>query len=162
MSLSEYKLLVKNTRYLFSSSFVLLSSTWLYCLQWMEREMAGLSLLLLLGFQGLMYLTTVWSVRIRAWYSCRQVKTIKEAEYILVIPAKHQGSGELLALSKAKDEVFFIFQKKKYIWDADLGDFRGLEFPGDKPTTFMEFKGFLGIKGETEMRKVRGKYGYNR
>jgi cation-transporting ATPase 13A1 len=87
---------------------------------------------------------------------------IKEATHILVIPAKHQGSGELLALSKSKDQVYFVFQKKKYIWDGDLGDFRGLEFPGDKPTTFMEFKQLLGIKGETEMRKVRGKYGYNR
>jgi cation-transporting ATPase 13A1 len=128
----------------------------------MEREMAGLSLLLLLGFQGLMYLTTVWSVRVRTWYSCRQVKAIKEATHILVIPYKHQGSGELLDLIKTKEGAYFNFQKKKYIWDADLGEFRGLEFPGDKPTTFMELKGYTGIKGETEMRKVRGKYGYNR
>ena len=128
----------------------------------MEREFAGLSLLLIFGIQGLMYLSTIWSVKIRAWYSCRKTTSVHDATHVLVIPGPHQGSGELSQLSKSKEGIFFIFQKKKYIWDADIGDFKGLEFPGDKPTTFVEFSQFDGLKGESEMRRARGKYGYNR
>ena len=55
-----------------------------------------------------------------------------------------------------------MFQKKKYIWSATDGDFQGLDFPGEKPTDFGELSNYTGLNGESEIRKAKSKYGYNR
>ena len=163
MSLFNYKLLVKRSNsYFFPSVSVIFLSAWLYFLNSMEREFAGLSFLLLMGLQGLMYLSTIWSVKIKAWYSCRHASGINEGTHVLVVPGPHQGSAELVLLNKSKEGIFFVFQKKKYIWDKDTKDFKGIDYPGDTPTKFMEFKEMDGLKGESELRRASGKYGYNR
>jgi cation-transporting ATPase 13A1 len=65
------------------------------------------------------------------------------------VPTANNGSAELIRIHKEKAKnssglvIWCLFQKLKYVWNEELGEFRGLEFP-----TSRTYKHYLDHTGE--------------
>lgn len=82
-----------------------------------------------------------------------------------VVPMPNNGSAELVRIQTTQlDEKsplisWFIFQKIKYVWDADKKTFRGIDFPIHK--TYAEYVRSKGHQHEDEIDQATKKYGNN-
>lgn len=94
-----------------------------------------------------------------------QSKSPIDAKVAKVVPTPNNGSSELVTLHQVKNEkekcvnVWFMFQKTKYVWDSDKKRFRSVEFPVDCSFgKYMEWKGF---QDENEVEAAEMEYGKN-
>ncbi|XP_028034006.1 manganese-transporting ATPase 13A1 [Bombyx mandarina] len=101
--------------------------------------------------QILICLCCYWSVHINCFLSCSAVKDPIQAEVVKVVPTSNNGSSELVRLHHTKStkkdsihpDVWFIFQKSKYVYDWDKKNFHTIEFPINKIyEEYMESKGY--------------------
>ncbi|GAA6075763.1 manganese-transporting ATPase 13A1, partial [Tachysurus ichikawai] len=82
-----------------------------------------------------------------------------------VIPTPNNGSAELVALQRDKDEeardvLSFEFQKIRYIFDRHRKLFLPVAFPVDQPMRY--FQTWRGYQEEPELRAAEKRYGMNR
>jgi manganese-transporting P-type ATPase len=59
-------------------------------------------------FQALTWLTTHWSVNLRAVFTARKAKSIDDAQLIKVIPAANAGSADISRLVRDKVRILFF------------------------------------------------------
>lgn len=82
-----------------------------------------------------------------------------------VCPTPNNGSAELVKVYNTQiDEKtpaisWFIFQKIKYVWDADKKTFRGIDFPVHN--TYGEYLQTKGLQNDTDIERAILKYGNN-
>lgn len=96
-----------------------------------------------------------------------QVKFELPQENVLakVVPMPNNGSPELVRIQTTKvDEnspviSWFVFQKIKYVWDADKKTFRGIDFPIHK--TYGEYMQSKGHQNDAEVERAVKRYGNN-
>ncbi|KFM68900.1 putative cation-transporting ATPase 13A1, partial [Stegodyphus mimosarum] len=125
---------------------------------------AGMIAVAIIGiFQILTCLFCHWSVHIQCLLSCNRQSDVLKACYAKVVPTPNNGSPELVHLRQSKDEegvnVWFKFQKTKYLYDFNKKSFRGLSFPDNLPFKYyQECKGFVD---DSELKSAEGKYGKN-
>lgn len=91
--------------------------------------------------------------------TCRKEVNSSVATVAKVIPTANNGSSELVALKHSKnDQIWFVFQKTKYIYDPDKKTFRGIEFPINEPfSSYMNCKGYQDDKDIQEAEEQYGK-----
>lgn len=81
-------------------------------------------------------------------------------------PTPNNGSAELVKVfntpvdEKSPPTSWFVFQKIKYVWDADKKTFRGIDFPINN--TYGEYLQSKGLQSESEIERSVNKYGTNR
>ncbi|KAG6444003.1 hypothetical protein O3G_MSEX003141 [Manduca sexta] len=116
--------------------------------------------------QILICLCCYWSVHIQCFLSCSSVKDPIQAEIVKVVPTSNNGSSEIVRLHHTKStkkdsinpDVWFIFQKSKYVYDWDKKRFNTVEFPIHKTyEEYMESKGFLDDESLDLAEKEFGK-----
>ncbi|TYZ63475.1 hypothetical protein PybrP1_006643 [[Pythium] brassicae (nom. inval.)] len=84
---------------------------------------------------GLVVLFQVWSVRVLAFVKYAPVPTLERATFVLVVPRSFKGKSCILPLERgpAGSAPFFVFQKRKYLAEADAATgavtFRKLRAP---------------------------------
>lgn len=95
----------------------------------------------------------------------KQVINPEFAEYVKVVPTKNNGSTELRLLRKrsnGKDQpidIWFYFQKTKYIYDHETGYFNQLNFPVNRPVDYyLNSKGFID---QQQFEQAEFNYGKN-
>lgn len=85
-----------------------------------------------------------------------------------VVPMPNNGSPEMVQINQtqlndvvANKQVisWFIFQKIKYVWDADKKTFRGIDFPIHK--TYSEYMNHKGHQNENDVELATKRYGNN-
>lgn len=113
--------------------------------------------------QVLSVLCCYWSVHIRCFLSCKSETDPLNADIVKVVPTSNNGSSELVVLrhvqTKFAEEIFFIFQKIKYVWNYDTGSFGGVEFPIDYDYKYyMDSKGF---QEDVDFINASDKFGRN-
>lgn len=80
-----------------------------------------------------------------------------------VVPTPNNGFTEMVQLAAfnrgGETHYFFLFQKIKYIWDAEKKTFRGVDFPiSHHYGKYMESK---GLQDDEEISRSEQDYGSN-
>ncbi|XP_075992029.1 endoplasmic reticulum transmembrane helix translocase [Anticarsia gemmatalis] len=125
---------------------------WIAVYGFEENFEAGfVSVAVVASVQILICLCCYWSVHIQCFLSCSSVKDPIQAEIVKVVPTSNNGFSEIVKLHHTKStkkgsihpDVWFIFQKSKYIYDWDKKIFHTVEFPTNKTyEEYMESKGY--------------------
>jgi len=150
--------------------FLTLYGCWLY--GWFfvygveEYYEAGLIGVAVIGLvQILSCLCCHWSVHVQCFLTCKSERDPLKSKVAKVIPTANNGSSELVSVHHYKDEVnqrvniWFIFQKTKYVWDENKKQFCGLQFPVD--LSFGEYMEWKGYQEDHEVTYADIKYGRN-
>ncbi|XP_031619014.1 manganese-transporting ATPase 13A1 [Contarinia nasturtii] len=134
-----------------------------------ENYEIGLIALAIVGcFHILTVLCCYWSVHIAAFLNCRKVKfeLPQQNVFAKVVPMPNNGSPEMVQiystqLNNAEQQVisWFVFQKIKYVWDANKKTFRGIDFPINK--TYGEYMNSKGHQSEETVELANKRYGNN-
>ncbi|KAL3282728.1 hypothetical protein HHI36_005899 [Cryptolaemus montrouzieri] len=112
--------------------------------------------------QILCILACYWSVHVNCILTCNKASDPFIATIVKVVPTLNNGSSELVHLHRLKEEetqVWFIFQKTKYVWDDNKKSFRGVEFPIQK--SFKEYLSSKGYQEDSDIQKATQHYGKN-
>ncbi|KAJ3338398.1 hypothetical protein HDU93_009563 [Gonapodya sp. JEL0774] len=141
--------------------------------EWLQSsEAATLAFIICFSLNVLAVLACQWNVTIKANVVCRKVHNPFVADYVRVIPVAHHGSGALCELKKSlyrdpktaklTSQVYFFFQKKKYIFDNDTKMFVKLYYPTAESHTLGVFQTARGFSTEEELKHIVDKYGPNK
>uniref|UniRef100_A0A1L8DE88 Endoplasmic reticulum transmembrane helix translocase n=2 Tax=Nyssomyia neivai TaxID=330878 RepID=A0A1L8DE88_9DIPT len=113
--------------------------------------------------QILCCLCCFWSVHVNTALNFRKTKLPSHGVYAKVVPMPNNGSPELTLIQCtrfAEEPVYwFMFQKIKYVWDAEKAQFRGIDFPIHK--TYREYIEAKGHEDEAEVSLAEKTYGKN-
>ncbi|KAL7273802.1 putative cation-transporting ATPase 1, partial [Rhizina undulata] len=122
---------------------------------------------LVLSVQSLIWLGCHWSISWKAWITATKASRVEDAQLIKVIPVANAGSAEICPLihdkSGGKEEISFLFQKRRFIYYPETGTFSPLVYPVDvtpKPK-IKEFQLSQGLKSEKEINHLMHHYGPN-
>ena len=127
--------------------------------------------------QSLLWLMTFWNVNIRALFTTSKVsvggeggnkKGVRQAGLVKVIPVENAGSAEICTIDRKRgvdggEDVSFLFQKRRFLYDDARGSFKPLEFKMDlepKPT-IGEFQSSRGLRKKDEIERTQQHYGSN-
>ncbi|GAB6029854.1 hypothetical protein CHUAL_005563 [Chamberlinius hualienensis] len=141
--------------------------SWIFIYGVSEYFEAGLIALAGIGlFQIIICLCYHWSVHFRCILICNKTGDPRTAEFVKVIPTPNNGQSELVRLNRNKDEngslsqIWFNFQKVKYLFNEDKKSFASVEFPVNR--SFKEYVESKGYKEEQDSTKAESLYGSNR
>lgn len=117
--------------------------------------------------QSLLWLMTFWDVNIRAWFTATRAKSVRDAGLIKVIPDANAGASEICEIKKervaGKENVSFLFQKRRFLYDEQKGTFAPLSYSIDnepKPA-IQEFQQSKGLTKAAEIERLQQYYGPN-
>lgn len=116
-------------------------------------------------FQILLMLCCLWSVHVRCFLAYKQVDDPKVAEIVKIVPTPNNGHSELIQLQRSMDpattkwNLYFYFQKTKYIWDSKNKYFHCLKYPIDK--TFGEYLQCKGYADDNEFLAAQQHFNIN-
>ncbi|EFJ41014.1 hypothetical protein VOLCADRAFT_107850 [Volvox carteri f. nagariensis] len=116
----------------------------------------------------LAHLFTHWSIRFRAFVSTSNVSDIDDAEVVLVVPVRFNGSTELVPLDRKYvkeglmevEELSFDFRRQRFVYNPAAHAFEKLRFP-DKET-FETYGKASGHGTEAKQLAAFDRYGLNR
>jgi cation-transporting ATPase 13A1 len=108
--------------------------------------------------QGLLFLTTHWSVEIRCYIRFAKAKELEKATHVKVIPRSPLDRVMLVPLMRQGEEVSFLYNKKKFVYNQSEGQFVRLKF-----STSRELSHYLNTTGldDAQVAKSNDKYGPN-
>lgn len=121
----------------------------------------------IITLQSLVWLSTNWSVNLKALFKATKAKKIEEAQLIKVIPIANAGSADICKLERSnvsgKPSISFLFQKRRFLYNVEDQSFRPLAFeidadPKPKIETFQKSK---GIASQAELTRLEQYYGTN-
>lgn len=116
---------------------------------------------------ALTWLACFWSVHVRTMVTCLQVSDPFKAELIKVVPVEHRGRAELCPLQRSTDTkdkqgkpgLWFVFQRRKYLFDPEKKTFRRLDYPTHGDVTF--YQNAIGFTQQSHIEAATLKYGLN-
>ncbi|OWR44040.1 ATPase type 13A1 [Danaus plexippus plexippus] len=129
---------------------------WIFVYGFNENFEAGFVTVAIVAIiQILICLCCYWSVHINCFLSCSPVKDPLQASIVKVVPTSNNGFSEIVRLhhtksmnkDKTNPDVWFIFQKSKYVYDWEKKTFNTVVFPVDK--TYEEYIESKGHDDET-------------
>ncbi|KAI1289846.1 Endoplasmic reticulum transmembrane helix translocase [Halotydeus destructor] len=150
----------------FVSIYVLLIYSWFTTYSEADsQEIWFISVAVSVVAQVLCYLFCVWSVEVNCFLAYNKVRDPHLAAFVKVVPTPNNGSSELVRLFHAREtekepeSIWFVFQKTKYSYNLETGDFEVLSFPlNHKLSEYQEWKGY---DEDHEVTNVEKKYGKN-
>ena len=117
--------------------------------------------------QSLIWLTTFWNVNVRALFTAVRAYDVKSAKLIKVIPDANAGAAEICDIERdqvgGKENLSFLFQKRRFLYDENTGSFAPLVFEMDKePKPFIgDFQKSRGVGKDSNVEHIRQHYGPN-
>ncbi|KAG4431015.1 hypothetical protein IFR05_013505 [Cadophora sp. M221] len=117
--------------------------------------------------QSLVWLCTHWNVNLRSLFTSTSAAKVEDAKLIKVIPITNAGSPDICEIVKdnagGKSNVSFLFQKRRFLYDAAAGSFSPLEYAIDsEPKPLLDhFQKSRGISKATELSRIHQHYGDN-
>lgn len=117
--------------------------------------------------QSLVWLSTHWSVTLKARFTATKAQRVEEAKLIKVIPIANAGSAEICKLEReaitGKTNTSFLFQKRRFLYDPEAQSFSPLAYAIDAdPKPKIEiFQKSRGITTQDELTRVEQYYGTN-
>ncbi|KAL2066314.1 hypothetical protein VTL71DRAFT_2385 [Oculimacula yallundae] len=117
--------------------------------------------------QSLVWLCTHWNVNLRSLFTSTSASKVQDAKLIKVIPITNAGSPDICEIVRdtegGKSNVSFLFQKRRFLYDATTGSFSPLEYAIDaEPKPLIDhFQKSRGISTATELSRIHQHYGDN-
>ncbi|KAF1994041.1 hypothetical protein P154DRAFT_625002 [Amniculicola lignicola CBS 123094] len=117
--------------------------------------------------QSLFWLTTHWNVNLKSLFTTTGARDVGSATLIKVLPIANAGAAEIVELVRdnagGKKNLSFLFQKRRFLYDAEKGSFAPLTYPLDaepKPPlrVFQETK---GLTAASEIERLQQHFGDN-
>ncbi|RYO84046.1 hypothetical protein DL764_009385 [Monosporascus ibericus] len=121
----------------------------------------------IITIQSLFWLSTHWSVNLKARFTATKAKKVEEAQLIKVIPIANAGTGDICELNRIKvgdkTNVSFLFQKRRFLYDPVRASFAPLSYEIDEePKPKIEqFQKSKGLTTQTEIARLEEYYGTN-
>ena len=111
--------------------------------------------------QSLAWLSTKWNVGIRTAFTTTKATDVRDAKLIKVIPVANAGSAEIVPLERetvgGKQDITFLFQKRRFKYDAATGSFATLAYAIDQEPK-PQIKEFQKCKGLTSAKDIKSLY----
>ncbi|KAF1850776.1 cation-transporting ATPase 4 [Cucurbitaria berberidis CBS 394.84] len=121
----------------------------------------------ILTFQSLFWLMTHWNVNLKSAFTTTSARDVRSAQLIKVHPIKNAGAAEICKLVRdnvgGKPNLSFLFQKRRFLYDAEKGSFAPLVYPLDtepKPQ-LQTFQQSQGLVSPAEIERLTQHYGDN-
>ncbi|KAF2639587.1 cation-transporting ATPase 4 [Massarina eburnea CBS 473.64] len=121
----------------------------------------------ILTVQSLVWLTTHWNVNLRSAFTTTKARDVRTAQLIKAIPIANAGAAEICPLLRdnvgGKQNISFLFQKRRFLYDAEKGSFAPLAYALDaepKPT-IETFQSTKGLTTAAEIDRLQHHYGDN-
>ncbi|OAX83571.1 hypothetical protein ACJ72_02063 [Emergomyces africanus] len=117
--------------------------------------------------QALVWLSTKWNVNVDALFTTSTAKSVHSAKLIKVSPVVNAGSAEICPLvrekSGGKDNISFLFQKRRFLYYPDRKCFAPLSYAIDaEPKPLLKtFQHSQGLKTDKEIDEIQNHYGDN-
>ncbi|KAI4693981.1 uncharacterized protein J4E84_002560 [Alternaria hordeiaustralica] len=118
-------------------------------------------------FQSLFWLMTHWNVNLKSAFTTTSASDVRSASLIKVQPVKNAGAAEIVPLVRdnvgGKSNLSFLFQKRRFLYDAEKGSFAPLSYPLDiepKPQ-LKTFQQTQGLTSPAEIERLTQHYGDN-
>jgi len=106
----------------------------------------------------LVVLLQVWFVGFLLKVRYSNTTNIREATHVKAVPRPHCGKTELVELQKSEtNEIFFIFQRRKYMYNDSSKRFEKVKSIVDCPIS--EFASSLGITDQADLDRLKSKFG---
>ncbi|CCX07594.1 Similar to Probable cation-transporting ATPase 1; acc. no. P39986 [Pyronema omphalodes CBS 100304] len=119
----------------------------------------------ILTAQALIWLGCHWSIEWRAMATSTKADKVETAKQIKVIPVPNAGAADICNLihdkTGGKDEISFLFQKRRFIYNPSTKSFAPLVYPIDQKPTLAAFQLSKGLKSESEVKHLTEHYGDN-
>ncbi|KAI0829581.1 hypothetical protein F5Y06DRAFT_210967 [Hypoxylon sp. FL0890] len=121
----------------------------------------------IITLQSLVWLSTNWSVNLKALFTARKAKKVEDAQLIKVIPVANAGSADICQLNREKvgDKInlSFLFQKRRFLYDPVKKSFSPLtyEIDAEPKPKIGKFQQSKGITSQAELTKLEQYYGTN-
>jgi cation-transporting ATPase 13A1 len=120
------------------------------------------------SLQILIWLTTKWSVQLKSIIAAVRANDLRSATLIKIVPVANAGKAQICILFRevidGRPTTSFIFQKRRFLYDASRGCFSSLTFAIDrdpKPQLRL-FQSSRGLTSSSEIKKLQQHYGDNR
>lgn len=117
--------------------------------------------------QSLIWLTTHWNVNLKSAFTTTNARDVRDAQLIKVHPIANAGTAEICKLNRenigGKPTVSFLFQKRRFLYNAESNSFAPLSYPLDQEPK-PQIKTFQDTKGLTthdEIERLQHYYGDN-
>lgn len=128
-----------------------------FWIQYEEFMLIPVGFLLLFHFITLM--SCSWNVFAKALITCTKVKSLAEAEKILVVPVEHRGKSEFCKIIRGEeDSCLFIYQQRKFYWNSERKMFQKPAYPEN--LNFSHYSDCSGLTAETHEESVE-RFGRN-
>ncbi|ODQ66026.1 hypothetical protein NADFUDRAFT_70338 [Nadsonia fulvescens var. elongata DSM 6958] len=128
------------------------------------REWTTVFLGIIITFQSLLWLMTNWNVNIRAKFTTTVAANVETAELIKLHPVANSGSANICAINHIKsedhEEISFIFQKRRFIYDVESKTFNPPKFAIDEEPCIGDIQHAAGLNTEN-IPLLNRKYGAN-
>lgn len=114
------------------------------------------------------FLVCQWSVDVKALFTCVKETDVRKAAVIKIVPFRYQGKGAIIELEHSKsldnteDEISFLFQQKKFIYNFDKKQFQKLLYPSDLNPTVKSYQSTKGLTTKKEIEHLTHSYGLNK
>ncbi|KAI1747161.1 hypothetical protein F4782DRAFT_522132 [Xylaria castorea] len=121
----------------------------------------------IITLQSLVWLSTNWSVDLKASFTATKAKKLEDAQLIKIIPIANAGSAEICALTRQKvndnTNLSFLFQKRRFLYDPAQQSFSPLtyEIDAEPQPRLDKFQACRGITTEAELSRLEQYYGTN-
>ncbi|KAI1577330.1 MgtA Cation transport ATPase [Pyrenophora tritici-repentis] len=118
-------------------------------------------------FQSLFWLMTHWNVNLKSAFTTTAASDVRSAQLIKVQPIKNAGAAEIVKLVRdnvgGKPNLSFLFQKRRFLYDADKGSFAPLSYALDtEPKPLLKtFQQTQGLTTPAEIERLTQHYGDN-
>lgn len=117
--------------------------------------------------QGLIWLSTFWSVEVAIAFTSLKTKTVEQAKEIKLIPVENAGKAEICKLERddvgGKKNVSFVFQRRRFIYSSSTSRFAPLTYALDaEPNpSIASFQNSRGLISEKKLKETQDHYGDN-
>ncbi|KAI9649910.1 putative cation-transporting ATPase 1 [Ciborinia camelliae] len=117
--------------------------------------------------QSLVWLSTHWNINLRSLFTSTSAKNVSTAQLIKVHPITNAGSADFCKIDRdnagGKSNVSFLFQKRRFLYDASKNSFAPLTYSIDlEPKPLLEtYQKSRGIDSASELSRIHQHYGDN-
>ncbi|KAI1420761.1 hypothetical protein F5Y12DRAFT_771539 [Xylaria sp. FL1777] len=121
----------------------------------------------IITLQSLVWLSTNWSVDLKARFTATKAKNLQYAKLIKIVPVANAGSAEICTISRDKvnddTNLSFLFQKRRFLYNPVKQSFHPLtyEIDAEPRPRIDKFQNCRGIATQAELSRLEQYYGNN-
>ncbi|KAJ3577421.1 hypothetical protein NPX13_g3143 [Xylaria arbuscula] len=121
----------------------------------------------IITLQSLVWLSTNWSVDLKATFTATKAKKLEDAQLIKIVPIANAGSAEICSITRDKvndkTNLSFLFQKRRFLYDPVKQSFSPLtyEIDAEPKPQIGKLQTCRGITTQAELSRLEQYYGSN-